>query len=242
MPDISIYGSAYRPDLWMRFYDSIGSNNISFEVIFVGPNEPNFALPDNFKFIKTNVKPAQCYEIAARQTQADLIMPVADDTVFTEEHPLDRLYEAYINYNNSKLILSCRYTLNGNDHSDTWHLFYFKDLTSLIMPLSGLMSRQLYMDIGGIDLRFVATMWDREIAMRVYALGGMVVLSDVHLNEERAGRGGICQEFWVHDRKLLDSFWPNVGKGGPTSRTKPVEPFTDYRILEESQGPKGRWI
>lgn len=242
MPDISIYGSAYRTDLWMKFYNSIGENKVSFEVIFAGPNEPDFTLPDNFKFIKTDVKPAQCYEIAARQTRAELIMPIADDTAFRDTCPLDTLYETYYSYNDSKLILSCRYMLNGNDVSRTWHKFYYKNMASLTMPLSGLMSRQLYVDIGGIDRNFIATMWDREIAMRVYALGGKVVLSGVYLNEERAGSGGICQEFWPHDRKWLDSFWPNINPDGPFNRSQPVEPFSDYRILEESQGPKGRWL
>lgn len=240
-PDISIYGSAYRPELWMRFYDSIGKNDISFEIIFAGPNEPTFTLPDNFKFIKTDVKPAQCVEIAARQTRADLIMDVADDTVFLQEHPLDMLYETYISYNNPKLMLSCRFAMNGNNLSRTWHKFVYKDMSSPTVPVSGLVSRQLYIDMGGIDKNFVAVMFPLDIAMRIYALGGDIVLSDVFINEIR-GSKGVCQEFWNCDRPLLDRLWPNVNKDGPFNRTAPVEPFLDKNILIESQGPKGRWV
>ena len=241
MPDISIYGTAYRPDLWMRFYDSIGENKASFEVIFAGPNKPTYTLPDNFKFIKTDVKPAQCVEIAARQTKADLIMDVADDTVFLQEHPLDMLYTTYISYNNPKLMLSCRFAMNGTNLSRTWHHFYYKDMASPIVPVSGLVSRQLYMDMSGIDRNFIAAMFPLDIAMRIYALGGNIVLSDVFINEIR-GRKGICQEFWNYDRPLLDRFWPNMKQDGPFNRTQPVEPFSDENILIESQGPKGRWI
>ena len=238
-PDVSLYGSAAKVDLWMRLYESIGKSKVTFEVVFAGPNEPTFTLPDNFKFIKTNVKPTQCLEIAVRQTTADLIMQVADDCVFTEEHPLERLYETYVSYNNPKLILSCRYVCNGKDLSATCHRFFTKDQTSPLVPLSGLMSRQLYMDIGGIDRNFIAIMFDLDITMRVYALGGTVVLSDVHLNESH-NRRGLCHQFWGYDRPLLESLWSVDGKCH-FNRTKPVELFSDERILEESQGPKGRW-
>lgn len=64
-PEISLFGSVHRPHLWMDLYRSIGDNSISFEIVFVGPNDPDFELPSNFKFIKSYVKPTQCIEIAA---------------------------------------------------------------------------------------------------------------------------------------------------------------------------------
>ena len=241
-PEISIFAPAHRPQNWMDFYRSIGDNDISFEIIFVGPNEPDFELPSNFRFIKSYTKPTQCAEIASRNTRAELIMNVADDCEFRTKRPLDMLYNTYKSYNNDKLILSCRYMLNGEDRSCTDQRFFAGDNSSPIMPMFGFMSKKLYRDIGGIDRNFIAVMWDLDIAMRVLALGGEVILSDVYADELKSKSAGsnLCNEFWSHDRQLLESLW-SVNRKTHFNRTKPVEPFSDYKILEESQGPRGRW-
>ena len=110
------------------------------------------------------------------------------------------------------------------------------------MPLCGLMSRNLLMSMGGIDKNFIAIMWDLDIAMRVHALGGDVILSDVFLEEDKDKSAGseLCNEFWEHDRGLLESLWTKNGKIH-FCRTKPVESFDDLNILKASQGPRGRW-
>lgn len=237
-PKISIFGSAHRPEKWMSLYNSIGNNDINFDIIFVGPNEPNFKLPDNFRFIKSNVKPVQCLEIAARNTMADLIINISDDMEFRTEKPIDKLYSAYKFYDNDKLILSCRYMEHGNDMSPRAHSYAIGNPESPIVPVSGLISRKLYMDIGGIDRNFLVAYWDLDIAMRVYAIGGKVILSNVYIDEP-SGAGGLYNN--ENDRPFLDSVWTTEGKIH-YNRTRPVESFSDLNILEESQGPKGKWI
>ena len=206
-PKISIFASAHRPQNWMDLYKSIGENDVEFELVFVGPNQPDYRLPNNFRFIRSLVKPTQCLEIALRNTTADLVMNIADDLMFKRSRPLDRLYETYKNYNNDKIILSCRYMLNGEDLSE--ESAHFDGVNSPVMPLSGLMSRNLLKSIGGIDKNFIAIMWDSDIAMRVHALGGDVILSDVFLEEDKDKNAGseLCNEFWEHDRGLLFSLW-----------------------------------
>ena len=244
IPQISIFGSSHRPQYWMDLYNSIGDNDVTFEIIFVGPKEPDYKLPDNFRFIKSLVKPTQCLEIAARNTKADLIMNIADDFIFRTERPLDKLCETYKSYNNDKLILSCRYMHCGQDHSHTGHpeygchLFYAEDYESPVMPIAGLISRKLYMDIGGIDTNFITCYYDLDMAMRVYAIGGCVKLSEVYVDEPY-GAGG--EGYIYRDRQYLDSLWVTNGKIH-FNRTRPVESFSDDRILEISQGRKGKWI
>ena len=63
---ISLIGSAFRTNNWLKIYDSVKKNKIGFEIVYVGPNKPDFQLPDNFRFIQSDVKPVQCIEIAAR--------------------------------------------------------------------------------------------------------------------------------------------------------------------------------
>jgi len=223
----------------MDLYKSIGENDVEFELVFVGPNQPDYRLPNNFRFIRSLVKPTQCLEIALRNTTADLVMSIADDCLFKRSRPLDRLYETYKNYNNDKIILSCRYMLNGEDLSESAH---FDGMNSPVVSLSGLMSRNLLMSMGGIDKNFIAIMWDLDIAMRVHALGGDVILSDVFLEEDKDKSAGseLCNEFWEHDKGLLNSLWRKNRKVH-FRRTKPVESFDDLNILKASQGPRGRW-
>ena len=190
IPSISLFSSSFRPQNWMDLYESIGDNDVSFEVVFVGPNEPDFKLPSNIRFIKSYTKPAQCWEIASRNAAADLIMEIADDVVFRTKRPLDLLYNTYKSYGNDKLILSCRYMLDGEDRSHTDHRFFVEDSSSPTMAVCGLRSKKLYRDIGGIDRNFIAVMWDLDITMRVLALGGEVVLSDVYIDELKSKAAG----------------------------------------------------
>lgn len=240
--DISLFGSSYRPENWMPLYQSIGDNDVAFEIVFVGPNEPDFKLPDNFKFIKSYVKPSQCFEIAARHTSGELIMNIPDDVEFKGARPLDRLYNTYKSYNNEKLIVSCRYVLSGEEPDEECHYFFAGDKTSPMLALASLMSRDLYMKAGGVDRNFLTVMADNDLTMRVHAMGGKVVLSDVYLEEDKQkGRGSeLCDEYWKHERGLMLDLWVVDGKVG-LKRSRPFEPFSNNRILEVSQGPRGRW-
>lgn len=241
-PKIGIVATAYRPQNWMSLYKSIGDNQVDFELVFVGPNPPDYELPKNFRFIRSLVKPTQCLEIAFRNTNAELVINIADDSTFKTSRPLDRIFETYKNHNNEKLLLSCRFSTNGIDQSHFAHHFNPSNLASPIIPVSALMSKKFFNDLGGIDSSFIAVMWDIDIAMRVYALGGCVVISDVIIDEDRSKSAGslLCSEFWAHDRMLLESLWTTNGKIH-FNRSKPVKPFLDRNILDASQGPRGRW-
>ncbi len=239
-PKISIIAPAHRTAIWMRVYNSIGHNDASFELIFVGPNEPEFKLPDNFRFIKSNVKPVQCVEIAARSAKADLIMNIADDMEFKTERPLDKLYNTYKSYNDDKLILSCLF------NSPEYHLYPKDGPSAAYMPVAGLISKKLYRDVGGADRNFIIVNWDLDIVMRIYALGGHTILSDIRIAEFTSGGTG-----WnIYDTQLLKDLWLIDVVDGKIhyNRTRPVEPFSDDKILYESQitdfyhGPKGKWI
>ena len=241
IPDISLYGPSIRPQEWLEYYERVGVNDVNFEIVFVGPNGIDHTLPDNFKFVQSNVKPTQCVEIAYRNTTGNLVMPVADDHFFMEEHPLDHLCNMYDSYNNDKLLLSCRYMINGNDRIRD-HLFDVKDPNSPVMPIQSVMKRELCQKIGGVDRNFIAVMWDLDIAMRLYAIGGTVIISDIYTNEIKGKSAGsfLCGEFWVEDRGLLEALWIVNGKI-QFNRTMPFTPFSNYNILGETQGPKGRW-
>ena len=242
-PKISLFATAYRPQYWMNLYDTLRDNKISFEIVFVGPNEPSYPLPDNFYYIKSNVKPAQCIEIATRCSVGELIMQIADDIEFVTDHALDQLYDLYKTVNNELIMLSPRYLVNDVDLSELSTHFFYGDLSSPMLAVGMILSNSMYRSLGGIDKNFIAIHGESDIAMQLYALGGSVLLSDVYINEDKGKSQGsdLCNEAWKHDRKVLEDLWLGAGKLRGI-RSRPFEPFTDERILEESQGPKGRWI
>jgi hypothetical protein len=241
-PDVSIFAAAIRPDCWMDYYNYVGENDISFEIIFVGPNTPKFKLPDNFRFIHSTTKPAQCFEIGRRAALGNLLINTGDDCVFATDHPLDKLYSIYSEQANEKLIVSCRYMQNGVDRSETDHYFFCTDHSSPVMPLCMFMSRKLYDIVGGVDRNFVGVFWDLDIAMRVYAVGGTVIMSNVYCNEDKSKKGDsdLCAKFGGPDRGFLEYLWVENGKVH-FNRKIPFAPFFDYKLLEETQGPRGKW-
>ena len=63
--DVSIIATAHRPANWLAICDSFVTE-CKIEFVFVGPNPPVDIRPENFKYIRSRVKPAQCVEIALR--------------------------------------------------------------------------------------------------------------------------------------------------------------------------------
>ena len=91
--EISVICSSRRPHMWEDFYDQIHSNNVEYEIIFLGPFKPNFKLPKNCSFIHTIVKPSQCTEIGCRISKGKFIFgPLGDDLISDQNKIIDILY------------------------------------------------------------------------------------------------------------------------------------------------------
>jgi hypothetical protein len=239
--DISIVATASRPDNWIRVYESI-KTNLNIELVFVGPNVPKFQLPDNFFFIHSLVKPAQCVEIALREAKGKYVAIFADDLVFATPYGLDIL-KTSLEENVSEFdISSCRYKINGNIESDSSLRFIHGDKESPVVPIVGLMRRSALEKLGGIDKRFLAVSYDIDLAMRFRENGGQVFIQNVFVDELSILRGGtrLFNENWKHDREILNSFWVE-GHSVTKHRKNLVEPFLDKDIRNYSQGPRGHW-
>lgn len=243
-PKISLIASASRPENWSGLYESIGDNETSFELVFVGPNAPKEVLPDNFIYIKSNVKPAQCWEIAARHATGNLLMYVADDIVFITDHPIDKVYQLYTEKarHNDKVMVSLNYNL-----PEGWNHFLVGDTSSPIVPLCGLLSARLWHEIGGIDKNFIALGWDLDLVMRVLSSGGEIALSDVYIDEEiempnrpRSRGSTLLRDHKSTDIVRLHELWTIDGRHH-FNRALPVERLSDTDILTRSQHPQGRW-
>ncbi|MDC3067735.1 hypothetical protein OA005_00565 [Paracoccaceae bacterium] len=244
-PTISVVSTAYRPQNWMNVYRSLNKNEIvDADFIFVGPNTPQFNLPQNFKFIRSKVKPAQCLEIAYRHSSSDYTLNIADDVVFKEDCPLDKLYNKYQSYKTDKIIVSPVYQMDDKLIELEKLVLNQEDPSSPAMPVGSFMSRKLYNELGGIDKNFMAVMYDLDIALRVYSIGGRVVFSEeVTAYEDRvvaSAGGSLCVDYASIDKNYLHSIWEKRADG-TYKRKKKVESFSNKDITLYSQGPRGRW-
>lgn len=249
-PDISLYSSAAIPSNWMIQLESMGDNVAKWERICVGPNEPDYTLPDNVRFIRSDVKPVQCNEIGARACRADIIMHLSDDFIFRgTSHPLDSLLNQYESGSNAKNCISPRYMLRGIDRSrpwpNGWQRLIPEDNSSPVMPCNEMMAKVLHISLGGFDRNFVTNYSDVDFAMRIIVNGGRTILSsDVFVDEiEELQKTNLSAEpAQPIDRQYLEALWFKNRDWKTLKRALPFESFSDENILTESQGPKGRWV
>jgi len=270
---ISLFASAIRVKDWERFLKSLKDNNIRYEVIFVGPNKPNFDLSKypEFTYIYANVKPAQCYQIAASKSKGLLCGWTCDDATYSipqkpsPQRNLDIAYNRYKELNNKKAIISMRPIEDGRD---IWyqHRFFGKWNDTPMMAPMGLINRELFMEIGGYDRNFISAQAENDIIMRIYEIGGTVEMcmdAFVYIHHRECHIGGIAGEHksmirqhYVADRQVLENLWVVEGYGayGPggtrlrkytisKTRLKPVESFEEREDwTKKSQGNIGEGL
>jgi hypothetical protein len=233
-PLLSFFSSGIRTHKWDDLYRSLNKSSVSFELIMVGPKEPDYPLPKNFHYIHSNVKPAQCAEIAARNTTGELIMNTADDLIFSD-NALNEMCSLYEKNASEGLIVSDRFTRRNKRYGDGYGRPYpsafgdkmhrFLSTVELpLVPLNSMMSKNFWNTIGGIDRRFTALFWDLDNAMRTLEAGGKILFADNAITEEvmekpstirriinrilNKRKIGLYLEYGISiDRPLLDSFW-----------------------------------
>jgi hypothetical protein len=178
-PVVSVIVATKKPELWPDFCQNFSSNKIPFEIIFVGPNSPTFKLPENVIFIKTNVKPTQCVEVAFRQSEGEFIFQVVDDFVFTDG-VIDILYENFLKANNDKNVFSPRHQKSsGTLKPDSRCLMAPKQLNSPLIALcGGFIKKETWNELGGLDSHFITSLSVRDLFLRGYGIGGKLIYCD----------------------------------------------------------------
>ena len=171
LPKITVVCSGIRVKSWKKFYDNLSDSEIDFEIIMTGNIKPKFTLPSNFKFIYSNVKPAQCIEIGVRNASSDLIIFLADDMKCDNKF-LDKMYESY-NINCSENdALGCLFMKFNKLWDDEQYKYWPNIKNSPHMPMGLMLNKALFHKIGGLDKRFIAIYWDLDILLRVMENGG----------------------------------------------------------------------
>lgn len=266
IPKVSLIASAVKFQIWEAFFKSLDGTSVEYEVIFAGNAEfQNLILPENFKYIKTsNIKPAQCYEIARRHATGETVVWVADDCEFPND-VIGKAYNYWKSKNNEKLILSIQTKESGyglpigtlfnmKNHS----FFGYRPETPLMAPL-GLMSREYLEKLGGIDRRYICGQYENDIVMRCYVDGGQVEIFgdkdnfiDIdHLKKSEKSEESPGQYLqrpfalgYPSDRIVLQRSWCK-GNQVLKNRTDSFEPFVDDETLltkSQSNNLTNLWV
>ncbi len=235
-PVFSIAYSAIRSQLYRGFYDSLAADTtVPFEIVFVGPNPPLQRMPHNFKYITTNVKPAQCVEIAVRNAVGEYLILLSDDLSLSSNF-LNRLYNYTQRLDTNKILISFRYKLRGQMRDD-WLSANMKDPAAPFLGLCPAFKRSVWRSIGGIDKRFVAQMADVDVQMRFYERGmHPFITPDCIINETGVTNDTLYRKSGRHGTQLFHSLWS--GSGYPRRRVSEVQSFSNENILGKSQGER----
>ncbi len=253
--DVSLVMSAARPKFWPRLVNSLLANECSYEVIFVGPNEPDAKLAENVHWIPATVKPAQCYEIGLRAARGELVGWTADDADYNDHslncpQALDILLAKY-RATHRKMILAMSTYEDGNNVSECHNFFFNEPRTPRMAPF-GFMNREWMLRLGGYDRNFVCGQSENDLVMRALVDGGDVMLlpeAKVYVHHAECHGDYPFRSGYDGDRQYLESCWVNEGYGTfqhatatiSNHRLKDFVPFLEKDITTVNQGPAGRW-
>ena len=78
-----------------------------------------------------------------------------------------------------------------------------------IMPAGGVMRKDLYLKMGGIDRRFKKLFWDLDLAMRLYEMGGRVLINEQVICDDILPMEAALSVV-DHDLTLARKLWAHV--------------------------------
>ena len=238
--EIGVYCTSIRPHLWGDLFESLSKNDVDYNICMAGPCPPIEPLPGNVKYIQTNVKPPQCWFIAANNTKGDYVINITDDARFSPGC-LDSLLN--IIQKEKKVIVSPTYINAENPYQLVLEWIDGKPSKFIQLvspcPIYGLMKREDF-NSTGIDKSFIGAWWDTDQALEFISNGGKTVIDDkststdiksfetCHLALLNCGDYDNLLNIWTNDRKTLRS-----------QRLTPIDKLIyDDTVLTVSQGPK----
>ncbi len=236
-PNVSAYLSSIRPYRWMRIHEMLAKTGLSFEIVIVGPNEPDFSLPNEIRFYKSNVKPSQCFHAAASMCTGETLLQVVDDIEYSDGG-IETMYKAVSGKDN--VMATCKYFQNGS--SNIYNQNISGNILNLsylpLLPVCGLYRRHVFNDLGGIDKRFNGVMGELDLYMRMSVAGYTTVFVDFICNENTEHQvkesTSLCGKFWDQDRPKFMQLWSTSGVLYPI-RNDIVRKYSDIDILSVDQ-------
>jgi hypothetical protein len=198
MRSVSLIIPAIRPSMYQKVYDSFLTTwSGVFEIIFVSPYDlPTMKLQDRGEvhWIRDYGCPSRALQIGWINAKYDLLSFATDDCEFFP-HILDRAWTTlYNNRMDYKTVIVCPYT--ESDHWSKWmltpwyyHAWYHADFHHFNIPLhfklymNGLVSKQLFMEIGGFDCKYESMAYCyNDFSMRAQFYGAKFIIEKDRLD------------------------------------------------------------
>lgn len=239
--NLSAYMSSIRPYRWMSLYERLKQADLSFEIVIVGPIEPDFVLPREIIFYKSDVKPSQCFHAAANFCKGDFMLQIVDDLEYSSGSIEEMFRETAAS---DSVMATCHYFNNGIDHTNRQNIlgeptnpFYLP-----LLPVCGMFSRQAYIDSKGIDKRFNGIMGELDLYMRLRLMGyktkfvnGTVNENTSYQTQKDTGENtGLCGKYWLVDRPKFVKLW-STNNNLYCIRNDIVRPYSDQDVLTVEQ-------
>jgi len=251
--DISFYGASIRPELWVQMDHNLSQTDLSIEIVWAGPKGLK-KLPPHTKWIKTDVKPIQCWEIAARACTGKIICHLVDD-LHIFPYTYDRAYALYEEENNPKTIIQPQY------YSEIRPGKIIQKTNTLMFPMrhpkvpksdyvqsagsASLYNREFFNSLQGFDNGFIGIHAEQDLSLRAATEGANIIICEDKglansiciLDTGKSNLLKICHKI---DYNYLFSLY--IEKDRLVKRLKPHKPFIfNSTILTKSQGKKGKW-
>ena len=265
---IAVICSSNKPQYWQYLYYTLSQNKTPFNLTIVGPYSPSYSLPPNFKFIKSNVKPAQCAFIALHNTEGKYVIHVVDD-IELPNGLLDGMVDILSKCSEydvvtGGLVYEDAYICQGDiviklvdpDNKDI-----NRGIVSFPVPVPyhPMMYRDSMVEIG-VDQKFKGSYWDMDISLELVSRGGNVIHcgevvyettceSELRLHNSLDYDLTILLSMWVEDIMIASA--PIIERGARyrhfvmqnhrREKIEPLEYIPDVHIRSQGYNDPERW-
>jgi len=226
MIDISAYMTSIHPNKWLNICQMLSKTGLSFELVIVGPNKPNFELPKEIKFYCSHVKPQQCMHTAAIMSIGKTLLQIVDDIEY-QDGGIEAMFNEVIS--NERVTATCHYHKNNIDATEEQNIFGIKTDFAPLLPVCGLYKRSVYSEVGGLDKRFNGIMGELDLYMRIFNAGYHTKFVNYRCNENR-GESSLLNRFWYRDRSVFMNLWDST-----TMRNDIVRTYNNENLLTVEQ-------
>lgn len=235
---ISFICPSIRPKYWKLIREDIHDSKFKYEIIFIGPKSSFIHnLPPNCKFIKTFVKPSQCFQIGALNSKYNLICLLADDIKFSKKNILKQIHRNKKLIENKKILLSLKLRSYG---VKTW--LPVKEYDYMNLPFAPIVEKKKFFELGGIDKGFLATFHDLDLYLRILSKGYNVKYLNITVEERERNliEPSLYNRNSSIDKIYFKKLWFSKGKFN-LKRALKVKKFKEKNLINITQPPYGKW-
>lgn len=241
---ISIIIPSIKPHLWEAVINHYKSNTVHVEIIFIGPKECNFPLPERVKFIKTDFKVAQCIEIGMQHATSFYLLQAADDTTIEgSSDPLGDIVRASNSFPDK--IISLGIAFNGRKLTNNQKCLVSNHPETNI-PFCLVLTKAIISQVGGYNANYIASYVDVDLYLRILKSTKLCqkLLNNIYINEDRTeddNLGLLSFRYLGHDIKYLKYNWLEYNSQTKSyflrnKSREDFQPFNQNILLTEEQG------